>query len=529
MSAFHHDMFNRRSSSAFLNEFRQDNRSGVFAAPAMPKPMFCSSDGQQAMRRSSFSGGQTTSHKHFAYVAGCEICEEYVRRGTEICHHEHRVVCRGVHRGCCCHHCCHERETSCTSSASTAVHNEGYRARTEESTSDSAFGNGRVRARSATTMVGDASFGFANMDSEMLRMAADNKWRSSRNTEDAFYGRPFSNNECVPHGHVQLREENVGQVFDAHRQMHGGQQSRMHAEAQAHFSGYNRPQPLFTNAYGCRDQEEETKVKVTTTTTTTTTTRKFEDECVPCPPPRQPTPPLVCHAPPPVCHRPPTPPPVHHVDHHHHHVTVIPVGTKPDVLVKRAEPCCTWCKFLPCLSCPKPTNPNERFKKQNFRLFPEYEFLPDHLDVPKPTEYFPAHTHFASRSEYTVTIPKVMESAQRIYVDFVGDQMIVMGEHGKPVRHGVPRHMRSSPSVRSTRSSSISSRETAHMRHMVPSDHHPRLQQGHHVAVEKLPLGVSRVFAKNFFLPRDTYDRNRAQAFIKPNGKLKIVVPVLEN
>ncbi|KAJ2881896.1 hypothetical protein FB639_002515 [Coemansia asiatica] len=307
--------------------------------------------------------------------------------------------------------------------------------------------------------------------------------------------------------------------------MHGGQQSRMHAEAQSHFAGYNRPQPLFGNAYGCREEEEEKKVKVTTTTTTTTTTtRRLEDECVPCPPPppRQPTPPPpVCHAALPPC------PPVHHVEHHDH-VTVIPVGTKPDVLVKRAEPCCTWCKFLPCLSCPKPTNPNERFKKLNFRLFPEYEFLPDHLDIPKPTEYFPAHTHFASRTEYKVTIPKVTESAQRIYVDFVGDQMIVMGEHGKPMRPGVPRHMRSSPSIRSTRSTSISSRETAHMRHMVPNEHHPRLHHADHYAAEKLPLGVSRVFVKNFFLPRDTYDRNRAQAFIKPNGKLKIVVPVLE-
>ncbi|KAJ1856172.1 hypothetical protein LPJ57_007246, partial [Coemansia sp. RSA 486] len=108
---------------------------------------------------------------------------------------------------------------------------------------------------------------------------------------------------------------------------------------------------------------------------------------VPCPPPRQPTPPLVWH-------RLPMPPPIYHVNHHHH-VAVILVGAKPGVLVKHAKPYCTWCKFLP-----------------------------GHLDVSKPTEYFSAHTYFALHSEYTVTIPKVMESAQRIYVDFVGDEMI---------------------------------------------------------------------------------------------------------
>ncbi|KAJ2311686.1 hypothetical protein IWW51_006392, partial [Coemansia sp. RSA 2702] len=64
MSAFHNDILNRRGSTAFMNEFRQDNQSGVFAPPAMPKPMFCSEDRE---RRASFSGGR---HEHFAYVAG---------------------------------------------------------------------------------------------------------------------------------------------------------------------------------------------------------------------------------------------------------------------------------------------------------------------------------------------------------------------------------------------------------------------------------------------------------------------------
>ncbi|KAJ2816191.1 hypothetical protein IWW50_006582, partial [Coemansia erecta] len=120
MSAFHNDIFNRRSSSAFLGEFRQDNRSGVFAPPVMPKPLFGESN-----RRSSFGGPQQPSfggpqqpsfggppqpsfsgqHTHFAYVEGCSICEEYVRRGVEICVHEHRVECCGAHRGCKCRRC----------------------------------------------------------------------------------------------------------------------------------------------------------------------------------------------------------------------------------------------------------------------------------------------------------------------------------------------------------------------------------------------------------------------------------------
>ncbi|KAJ1847388.1 hypothetical protein LPJ70_001563 [Coemansia sp. RSA 2708] len=498
MSAFHNDIFNRRGSTVFMNEFRQDNQSGVFAPPAMPKPMFCSEDRE---RRASFSGGR---HEHFAYVAGCEICEEYVRRGVEICVHEHRVACKGVHHGCDCRRCVEVRVTvqlqSSDSNRARCVTpaSDGYRARTEESVTDSVFGQGRVRARSSTTMIGDSSFGFANMDAEMLRMAGDNRWRNKE--YDSFYGRPFNASAApCPPGHVPLREHNVGQAFNAHQQMHGQRQAQMRQDAEGHFGGHNRPMPLFGQYGACRS-EDESDVKVTTTTTTTTKTTRRE---IPCEE-------VVCHK--------PAPPAIehhkhndhhhhheHHQHHEHHHVTVIPVGTKPDIPVKQAEACCTWCRFLPCLSCPHPTNPNARFKKANFRLHPEYEFLPDCLEVPKPTDYFPNHTQVPSRSNFKLTIPKVTEVAQRVYVDFIGDQMVVMGEHGRP---NPLRRMRSSPSVRSTRSSTIHEKEHAHMRHMVPA-------------------GVSRVFAKNFFLPRDTYDRDRAQAFIKPNGKLKVVVPVL--
>ncbi|KAJ2395395.1 hypothetical protein GGI23_004320 [Coemansia sp. RSA 2559] len=497
MNGFHDDVFNRRASNAFLSDFRQDNRSSVFAAPTMPKPLFSDNSGYGAgggwgghQRSSSFGGAP---HKHFAYVAGCEICEDYVRCGAEICHHEHRIVCRGIHRGCCCHHCCEKREVTVCNSAVSSVAPQ----RTEEAETDSKFGNSRVRTRSATTMVGDgASFGFANMDAEMLRVASDNRWRSS-NSNDSFYAKPF--NHCAPvpppHGHVPLREGNVSRAFEAHGQMHGHKQAEMRGEAAAHFAGYSRPMPLFSANYGASSCEEESeKVKVTTTTTTTTRTIN------PCKTEETPQ----CQT-----IRPPSPEkPVHHHHHHeevHHCAAVIPAGIKPDVPIKPAEPCCTWCKFLPCLSCPHPTNANARFKKPNFRLYPEYEFLPDNVHVPKPTDYFPQHSHAASRSQFKVTVPKASQIAPRIYVDFVGDQMVVIGEHGKPLPHAHVHLARSS-----TRSSM--SKEAAHV---MPG--------------QTQPLGVSKVFAKNFFVPRDTYDRDRAQAFIKPNGNLKIVVPVLES
>ncbi|KAJ1927960.1 hypothetical protein FBU59_007169, partial [Linderina macrospora] len=254
-----------------------------------------------------------------------------------------------------------------------------------------------------------------------------------------------------------------------------------------------------------QEEEEEDEIKVTTTTTTTTKKyiREIDDDKETCkkvrPPPPPPKPPVIVVA---------KPPAEHH--HHHHHQTLIPIGVRPDEPVKKVEPCCTWCKILPCLDCPKPTNPNERFKKLNFRLFPEYEFLPDDLQIPKNTEYFPEHTHFGTNSQYKITIPQVTTIAQKVYVDFIGDQCVVMGDHGKPLRHPMP-----SPSVRSTRSSVSSRTQVKKLHH----DHH-----SHH---SELPLGVTRVFAKNFFMPRDTYDHNRAQVFVKPNGKLKIVVPVL--
>ncbi|KAJ1662141.1 hypothetical protein IW140_006125 [Coemansia sp. RSA 1813] len=518
MSAFQNDIFNRRASSAFLSDFRQDNRSGMFAAPVMPKPMF-SDNGygappmrsqQQHHRSSSYSA----PHKHFAYVAGCEICEDYIRCGKDICHHEHRIVCRGISHGCCCHHCCERREvTVCNSSASSRQQSSSAATRTEEAVTDSKFGDSRVRTRSATTMVGDgASFGFANMDAEMLRVASDNRWRSS-NSNDSFYAKPF--NHCAPaappQGHVQLREGNVAHAFEAHGQMHGCKQAEMRSDAAAHFAGYNRPMPLFSANYGASCEEESEKVKITTTTTTTTRTMKqCKSDETPCHTVRPPSP--------------PHPPPAHHhhheehSHHHHHHQggTVIPIGTKPDIPVRPAEPCCTWCKFLPCLSCPHPTNPNARFKKANFRLYPEYEFLPDDVEVPKPTDYFPQHTHVASRSQFKVTVPKANQIAQRIYVDFIGDQMVVIGEHGKPIPGANHPHTAAHLTRSSTRSS-LGSKETAHLKHFVPGHDQTHM------------LGVSKVFAKNFFVPRDTYDRDRAQAFIKPNGNLKIVVPVLES
>ncbi|KAJ2058164.1 hypothetical protein GGI17_005207 [Coemansia sp. S146] len=466
MSAFHNDIFNRRSSSAFLNEFSSQMKTpGVFAPAAMPRPLFCETGSRPSSSRSGHMGS------HFAYVSGCEICEDYVCRGVEICRHEHRM--------------CHQN---------------GYKARTEESVTDSAFANGRVRARSATTTVGDSSFGFANMDAEMLRMAADNKWRTP--AYDSFYGKPFAGN-CVPppQGHVQLRQDNVDQVFaHQHNAMHSQRQAQMHAEAQAHFTGNN-----YAHCHAQRAEEED-EVKVTTTTTTTTTTKIIPCEtthCHPSPPPPPPPPPVECHKPKPL--------PVKPSCHDHIIVPIIPIGIKPDgPVAKPAESCCTWCKFLPCLSCPKPTNPNARFHKLNFRLFPEYEFLDDSVAVPKPSEYFPEHTHVASRADFRVNVPKISDIAQRVYVDFIGDQMVIIGEHGRPQ---VLRHMHSSPdSVRSsTRSSSLRSG-------LGEKYHNPHA----------LPHGVSRVFCKNFFVPRDTYDRDRAQVFIKPNGKLKVVVPALE-
>ncbi|KAI8318558.1 hypothetical protein GQ54DRAFT_341795 [Martensiomyces pterosporus] len=499
MSSFHNDIFNRRSSGSFFGEFSQGGKPGVFAPAAMPRPLFAEDYGH---RRSSFSGHEQ-SHTHFAYVAGCEICEETIQRGHQLCYHEHRVVCKGVHHGCCCHHCCHSRESLDT----TTTHNEGYSARTEESVTDSQFANGRVRARSATTTVGDASFGFANVDAEMRQFAADNRWRTKE--YDSFYGRPMCDrNVAPPPEHMRLREGNVGGAFEAHGRLHHDRQSHMHADAAAYFNGHHHH--MDAGYYGRQQEEEEEEVKVTTTTTTTTktTVREIEDDMKSChkvqPPPPEPV--IVV----------PAPPPEHHHHHHHSEGTVIPVGTKPDAMVVPPEPCCTWCKFLPCLECPKPTNPNARFNKANFRLYPEYEFLPDHLEVPKPSEYFPDHTHVATRSQYKITIPGARDIAQKIYVDFIGDQLVVIGEHGKPLlmrhhHHGVSNQ--STPTMRSTRSS-LNSKEKAHMHHFVPG-------------AEAVP-GVSRVFAKNFFLPRDTYDRDRAQVFVKPNGKLKIVVPVID-
>ncbi|KAJ2757515.1 hypothetical protein H4S06_003142 [Coemansia sp. BCRC 34490] len=528
MSAFHNDIFNRRGSSAFLSDFRQDNRSGVFAAPSMPKPLFSDSSAygsrpqsssshvQQHQRSASFSGAQS----HFAYVAGCEICEDYIRCGRDICYHEHRIVCRGERQGCPCHHCCAKRE--CVTTQVTTMQQP---TRTEEAVTDSRFGNSRVRTRSATTMVGDgASFGFGRMGAEeMLRAASDNRWRGAHNTNDSFYAKPL--NHCAPAapaGHVQLRDNNAGSVFGAHAQMHAGRQEEMRADAAAHFAGHGRPMPLFSANYGAArcEEEEDARVKVTRTTTTTTTRTRKEH----------------CEGARPVPVPVPVPEPEHHHHHHHeeqhhhheehhhhqHHAgTVIPIGVRPDVPIKAAEPCCTWCRFLPCLSCPRPTNANARFHKRNFRLFPEYEFLADDLEPAKPTDYFPQHSHTATRSAFKVTVPGARQIAQRIYVDFVGDQMVVIGEHGRPlppgaINGGASAHVLARSS---TRSSTLASKEAAAA----------GLHAHHHHHHSQPPPGVATVFAKNFFVPRDTYDRDRAQAFIKPNGNLKIVVPVLES
>ncbi|KAJ1935409.1 hypothetical protein EC988_008496, partial [Linderina pennispora] len=285
---------------------------------------------------------------------------------------------------------------------------------------------------------GDASFGFANMESEMLRMAADNRWRNSGSYNDSFYSKPLCDNPPPPPpNHMHLREDNVGQVWEHHRHMHGGMQSHMHEEAASHFQGnHHHHHQNQCHGHLLRQQEqeeEEDEIKVTTTTTTTTKKyiREIEDDKEKCKkvvqPPLPPKPPVVV----------PMPPAEHH-HHHHHHQTVIPVGVRPNEPVKKVEACCTWCKILPCLDCPKPTNPNERFKKVNFRLFPEYEFLPDDLQIPKNTEYFPEHTHFGTSSQYKITIPQVTTIAQKIYVDFIGDQCVVMGDHGKPLRHPMP-------------------------------------------------------------------------------------------
>ncbi|KAJ1956702.1 hypothetical protein EC988_001206 [Linderina pennispora] len=122
MSSFHNDIFNRRTGGGHFSGFSQT----PFAPAHMPKPLF-----SENRRRSSFqsSSASLAQSQTFSYEAACEICEEMVRCGRELCVHEHRIVCRGVHHGCCCHSCCMSRE----SLTSTCHEETSHRACREES------------------------------------------------------------------------------------------------------------------------------------------------------------------------------------------------------------------------------------------------------------------------------------------------------------------------------------------------------------------------------------------------------------
>ncbi|OMJ14349.1 hypothetical protein AYI70_g3193 [Smittium culicis] len=99
---------------------------------------------------------------------------------------------------------------------------------------------------------------------------------------------------------------------------------------------------------------------------------------------------------------------------------------------------CTICKFF-CLGiCSIPYNPNARFKCKNFRLYPDYDFLPDSAKVPKESGASLPSKVSKKDSRMKITIFNLRSNVENLTVDIIGDDTIVTGNLINPVRLSKP-------------------------------------------------------------------------------------------
>ncbi|KAJ1679078.1 hypothetical protein EV182_002770, partial [Spiromyces aspiralis] len=103
---------------------------------------------------------------------------------------------------------------------------------------------------------------------------------------------------------------------------------------------------------------------------------------------------------------------------------------KPDAHAPPPQPRgCSWlCRIFCSGLCSIPYNSNARFHKKNFRLYPDYDFLPDNAVLPTEIGIFPKHTVSANHKRIKLVVPHIYVHAPRVFVDIVCENLVVRGE-----------------------------------------------------------------------------------------------------
>ncbi|OMJ12615.1 hypothetical protein AYI69_g9345 [Smittium culicis] len=181
---------------------------------------------------------------------------------------------------------------------------------------------------------------------------------------------------------------------------------------------------------------------------------------------------------------------------------------------------CTICKFF-CLGiCSIPYNPNARFKCKNFRLYPDYDFLPDSAKVPKESGASLPNKVSKKDSRMKISIYNLRNNVEKLTVDIIGDDTIVTGTLINPIRLSKPGFFSGLTSKFSNNGQTQPTKTSKLLRNAVQDS---SVSQYDHTPSLNKPSNAKfvMVFRTNNF----AYELERAHASIDIDGHFVLIFP----
>ncbi|KAJ1913632.1 hypothetical protein H4219_005126 [Mycoemilia scoparia] len=202
--------------------------------------------------------------------------------------------------------------------------------------------------------------------------------------------------------------------------------------------------------------------------------------------------------------------------------------------------CSALCRIFCSGLCSIPYNQNSRFNRTNFRIWPDYDFIPDDALIPRNTELFLIHTLSATSKKFVLTIPDIMKEAKRVYVDIIHGHLVVHGTFLElPEGEGLPAHRHRSSMDSSSSSSSSSDYSSSsdegdyhhhrrHHHHRKSKHHHKKSMRADKDMYEDVAEYDSMKFSKRFKISKKMLNFNRTFVEINKRGALVVTIPAAD-
>ncbi|PVU90851.1 hypothetical protein BB561_004688 [Smittium simulii] len=200
---------------------------------------------------------------------------------------------------------------------------------------------------------------------------------------------------------------------------------------------------------------------------------------------------------------------------------------------------CKICNFFCYGVCSIPYNPNARFKNVNFRLYPDYDFIPDNQIVPKDTSFFPKTELSVNRKWFRIKIKDPNRIYSKYTVDFFGDLLVIACKSSDNVSIAVPSVTIAGPATPPTQSKL--SRKPIQDILKKPSNLFKYKSKSTDVNLASMPTsdisGTTNIYVnvdthihdtylrKSFLLSPNQFDLSRANASLDLGKRFEVIVP----